>query len=360
DSKRFFTMIGTLVGGRVSVASASVTAMKTALTIATRYGARRRQFGPSGEPEQAILDYRNHKRRLLPRIAEAYGLHFATRHLRKRYKNRSEEDKREVEALAAGLKAHASWRAIDAIQESREACGGEGYMTRNRISELRKDVDIYATFEGDNTVLMMLLARGLLNKFRKQFEDNKFFSIVSYIADQAATTITELNPVTTRNTDEEHLRSEDFHRSAFEFRENYLMRTSAQRIKKRIDDGMDPFEAFSEIQDHLLSLSEAHVERTVLQQFLEAEERCDRQEFKPWLRSLRQLYALERIHDDVGWFLENGYVESSKTKAIRSQVNSLCDEIRPQAVHLVNAFGIPTNCIGAPIATGDRIKDPPV
>jgi len=327
-----------------------VTAMKSALTIATRYGARRRQFGPSGEPEQSILDYRSHKRRLIPRIAEAYGLHFATRHLRKRYLNKSEEDEREVEALAAGMKAYASWRAVDAIQESREACGGEGYMTRNRISEIRKDVDIFTTFEGDNTVLMLLVARGLLDNFRKQFEDNKFFSIVSYVADQARTTITELNPVTTRTTDPEHLRGEEFQRSAFDYREKRLLQTSAQRIKKRIDDGMDPFEAFSEIQDHLLSLATAHVEHTVLEQFIEAEQTCGDEDFQPWVRSLRQLFALDRLHNDAGWFLENGYIEPPKSKAIRSQVNELCDEIRPQAVHLVDGFGIPGNCLDAAIA----------
>lgn len=358
DTKRFFTMIGTLVGGRVAVASASVTSMKSALTIATRYGARRRQFGPSGEPEQAVLDYRSHKRRLIPRIAEAYGLHFATRHLRERYRNKTEEDEREVEALAAGLKAYSSWRGVDAIQESREACGGEGYMTDNRISEIRKDVDIFTTFEGDNTVLMMLVARGLLDNFRKQFEDNKFFGILSYVADQARTTITELNPVTTRKTDPEHLRGEEFQRSAFEYREKQLLRTSAQRIKKRIDDGMEPFDAFSEVQDHLLSLATAHVERTVLQQFLEAEETCGDEDFLPWLRSLRQLFALDRIHDDVGWFLENGYLEPAKSKAVRSQVNELCDEIRPQAVHLVDAFGIPKSCLDAPIAFGEETLVP--
>jgi acyl-CoA oxidase len=44
-SKRFFTMLGTLVGGRVTVACVSVSAAKSALAIAVRYGARRRQFG---------------------------------------------------------------------------------------------------------------------------------------------------------------------------------------------------------------------------------------------------------------------------------------------------------------------------
>ncbi|MCB1034788.1 MAG: acyl-CoA dehydrogenase family protein, partial [Acidobacteria bacterium] len=61
--RRFFTMLGTLVGGRVSVALAGLSAAKNGLAIAVRYGARRRQFGPEGRPETPILDYLTHQRR---------------------------------------------------------------------------------------------------------------------------------------------------------------------------------------------------------------------------------------------------------------------------------------------------------
>lgn len=350
DTKRFFTMLGTLVGGRVSVASASVTAMKSGLAIATRYGTRRRQFGPPGEPEKSVLDYRSHKRKLIPRIAEAYALSFATGHLRDRYLERTEQDKREVEALAAGLKAHASWRAVDAVQTAREACGGEGYMTKNRIAQLRKDIDIYTTFEGDNTVLMLLVARSLLDDFRKQFEDEQFFSVVSYLAKQAEIAVRQLNPIATRNTSVEHLVSADFQSEALAYRKQNLVRSSAQRIRQRIDDGASPFEAFGDVQDHLLSLANAYIESVVFEQFERAVEECENDNFKGWLETLRRLYGLELIHRDVGWFLESGYIEPPKSKAIRTQINRLCDELRPQAIHLVDAFGIPRECLDAEIA----------
>src|SRR5699024_9219310 len=61
DDKRFFTMLGTLVGGRISVAAASVTAARKALAIAIRYGALRRQFGSGDGTETRILDYRTHQ-----------------------------------------------------------------------------------------------------------------------------------------------------------------------------------------------------------------------------------------------------------------------------------------------------------
>jgi hypothetical protein len=40
-----------------------------------------------------------------------------------------------------------------------EAIGGKGYLSENRIDALKNDTEIYTTFEGDNTVLMQLVAK---------------------------------------------------------------------------------------------------------------------------------------------------------------------------------------------------------
>jgi hypothetical protein len=74
-------MLGTLVQGRVCVSGASISATKSALTIAVRYGLHRRQFGPPGEHEVQILDYRTHQRLLMPLLAKTYALHFAQQEL---------------------------------------------------------------------------------------------------------------------------------------------------------------------------------------------------------------------------------------------------------------------------------------
>src|SRR5690606_25330810 len=70
--RRFFTMLGTLVQGRVSLSGASTVAAKAALAIAITYGSQRRQFtAASDTEEEVILDYQRHQRRLLPRLATA-------------------------------------------------------------------------------------------------------------------------------------------------------------------------------------------------------------------------------------------------------------------------------------------------
>lgn len=353
DSKRFFTMLGTLVGGRISVAAAALSAAKSGLTIAIRYANRRRQFGAAGEPESLLLDYPSHQRKLLLPLANVYALDFALKHLVQRYLQRSDDDAREVEALAAGLKAWGTWNTTKTLQICREACGGQGYMAVNRFAALKADTDVFTTFEGDNTVLLQLVARGLLTQFKQQFSEMKFFGMVKYMAGQTATAITEMNPLVTRRTDPEHLRSREFLLSAFEYREQDLLASAARRLKKRLDDGLDSFVAFSEVQDHLVNLATAHVERVLLQQFLDAIDACDDAGVAEMLTAVATLFGLARLEADRGWFQENNYIEGGKAKAIRQEVEALCRELRPQAESLTAAFAIPEACLAAPIATGD-------
>lgn len=351
-TKRFFVMLGTLVGGRVSVALAASSASKSALTIAVRYGSRRRQFGPEGEAETVLLDFRTHQRRLMPRLATTYALDFALKRLVTDYVGSTADSRREVEALAAGLKAYSTWLATDTIQTCREACGGQGYLAANRFAALKADSDVFTTFEGDNTVLLQLQAKSLLTGYARQFGEMNLFGLTKYLAGQAATVVAELNPVVTRRTDEDHLRDREFQLAAFAWRETHLLSSLARRMKKRLDGGMDSFDALVEVQDHVVALAKAHTENVVLEQFAAGIDSCEDTSLREILGTLCDLYALHRIEADRGWFLEHGYLESAKAKAIRKQVNRLCREVRQQAVPLVDAFGIPDPVLAAPIALG--------
>ncbi|MDA0205553.1 MAG: acyl-CoA dehydrogenase [Acidobacteria bacterium] len=349
-SKRFFTTIGALVAGRVSVALGALSAMKSGLAIAVRYGDRRRQFGASGAPETRLLDYRTHQRKLLPRLASAYALDFALKHLVDRFVNRNEEEQREIETLAAGLKAYATWANIESLQVCREACGGQGYLSENRFDDLKADTDIFCTFEGDNTVLMQLVVKSLLSDYRRQFEDARPFTLLKYVAARAADAVREPHPLAARNTDADHLRDAEFHLDAFRYREQRLLGSLARRLKHRLDQGMDSFYALVDVQDHVLAAANAHAERIVMEQFVAGVAGCVDPAVQTALGKLSALFALSRIEVDRGWFLEAGYVSTAKSHAIREQVNVLCAEIRPDAVGLADGFGIPDRLLGAPIA----------
>ncbi|MFY0606970.1 MAG: acyl-CoA dehydrogenase family protein [Cyclobacteriaceae bacterium] len=348
DNRRFFTMLGTLVGGRIGIPRSGLSAMKSGLTIAIKYANSRKQFGPENGEEVPILNYRTHQRRLMPLLARTYALHFALRHLTERFLHRSEEDMQEIEAMAAALKAHTTWHTTSTLQECREACGGKGYLSENRIERLKNDTDIYTTFEGDNTVLMQLVAKSRLSEFKKEFSDINLFGVLSYVVDQAKTSLVEMNPVTVRNSDPVHLLDLEFYLNAFRYRERDVLTSAARRIKKHIDNGMDSFDAFNQTQNHMVEVGKAFAEKLVLEQFvIQVKESQD--DLRGPLEKLCQLYALSTIEQNKGWYLEHGYMEGVKTKAIRGIVNQLCLEVREDALPLVDAFEIPKSCLGAEI-----------
>ena len=350
DNRRFFTMLGTLVGGRIGIPRSALAAAKSGLTIAIQYSDSRRQFGPEGGSEVPILNYRIHQRRLLPLLAKTYAIHFALQYVTNRYLERTETEMPEIEALAAGMKAYSTWSTTAVLQECREACGGKGYLSENRIDALKNDTEIYTTFEGDNTVLMQLVAKNRLSEFRKTFGEMDAMGIINYVFETAKTAIAKKNPIITRKTDEDHLLEDAFHLDAFQYREKTILASAAKRLKKLIDGGLEPYDAFNVVQHHMIDVAQAYLERIVLEQFQKAVQAIEDQKNKEIATKLCQLYALSQMEKNKGWYLEDGYMEGIKTKAIRKMVNQLCWEIRPDAVSLVKAFDIPDSCLAAPIA----------
>ena len=351
SSRRFFTMLGTLVGGRIAVASGGLSAAKSALTIAVRYGAERRQFGPKDRAEVPVLDYLSHQRRLLPFVATCYALNFALHDLAERYGERPDgADLREIEAEAAALKAMSTTHATRAIQEAREACGGEGYRAENRFALLKADSDIFTTFEGDNTVLLLQAAKSMMSGYKQEFSHLDFFGLLGKLAERVEMRIGEMNPITRHQHDARHLLDPGVHLDLFRDRERDLLISAARRLKGRVDGGIDSFEAFVEVQDHLLTLANAYAQRLVLESCQAAVEAAVEGEIQELFGKVCALYALWHIEQDRGWFLEQHYIDATKAKAIRTEVNALLRELRPHAVALVNGFGIPDQLLAAPIA----------
>lgn len=349
-NKRFFTMLGALVAGRVSVGLAGVNAAKSALTIATLYANKRQQFAPKeGAEETIIMDYPTHQRRLIPRIAKTYGYYFALRKLAHDFVTADEDQQRKVETKAAGLKAMATWHATNTIQECREACGGKGYLSENKIDALKADTDIFTTFEGDNTVLLQLVAKGLLTEFKQSFHDEGFTAVIRYLGSRVSNTMAEYNPVYRRNTSVEHLMDRAFHLHAFRYREKKLLITLSQRMQDYLKKRINPHDAFLKCQNHMIELAKAYIERLVLRIFVGKIEETPEGPERTMLEQLCHLYALSVIEENKGWYLESDYMDGSKTKAIRRLVTKLCADLRQDSTALVRAWGIPDELLGAEI-----------
>jgi acyl-CoA oxidase len=349
---RFFTMIGTLVSGRISIAATANSAAKSALAIAVRYAARRRQFGsPKSTQETLLLDYPAHQRRLCPLIAKAFALDFALKHLVELNETSPLDDSRSLETLAAGVKAVTTWNATQTIQTCREACGGEGYLAVNRISALRADTDIYTTFEGDNTVLMQLVAKNLLSEFKDKLKEMRPAQMAGFFIDQRLAAISKRNPGFTLNLRQSHLRDTDFQMAMHRFRESAALLSAAQEFRRLTSKKrLDHYGAFAQMQRELIGLAHAHIERVILERFVRVIATVQAPPLKLVLKRLCDLFALSQIEFNKGWYLECGALTGLKSRAVSRQVDKLCLEIRQEAVQLVDSFGIPDACLAAPIA----------
>jgi acyl-CoA oxidase len=373
--RRFFTMLGTLVQGRVCVGGAGINASKVAVTIAVKYGLQRRQFGsPGSGQEEVLLDYGQHQRRLLPLLARTYALHFAQERVAAdlhRVFNRfgeveaadDEHDRRALEARAAGTKALGTWHASRTIQECREACGGAGYLSVNRFDALRADTDVFTTFEGDNTILLQLVAKGLLTDYKDSFEDMDQIGMVRFVGSMAVETVLErtnarsilerlrdvVGPRDSADDPDEGLQDGSWHLEMLTWREEHQLAAVARRLKRGMDRGMDPAEVFSLCQDHVISSAWAHVERIVLEAFLDKLAAMEEGPNKEALNHLCDLYALSCIESDRGWFLEHGRISNARSKAVTRRVNQLCRRVRPLAEELVDAFAVPREMLRAEI-----------
>ncbi|CAI5461813.1 unnamed protein product [Closterium sp. Yama58-4] len=351
-NKRFAATLGELVGGRVGLAFGSVGILKAASTIAVRYSLLRQQFGPPNKPEIAILDYQSQQQRLMPMLASAYAFHFATNELVQQYaemkRTKDEALVSEVHVLSAGLKAYVTSYTQAAISTCREACGGHGYAAVNRFGRMRNDHDIFQTFEGDNTVLLQQVAADLLKHYKEKFSGGALSVGWNYLRDSMGTYLSQTNPVTTHREGQSHLRDPQFQLDAFQYRTAKLLHTAALRLRKH-SRRMGSFEAWNRCLNHLLVLAESHVESVILARFIKAVERCEDKACKSALKTMCDLYALERIWGDIGTYRNEDYVAPNKAKAIHRLVEFLCYEARGMAKELVDSFGIPDDLLKAPI-----------
>lgn len=358
DSRRFFTTLGTLVRGRVSVGGGAASAARLALTIATRYALKRRQFRPSpGEPETVLLDYRMHQRRLLPLIAKSYAYAFAqndlTRkmHLIQTGQNTDPQGQRALEKRAAGLKAAQTWHATRTIQECREACGGAGYLSENRLVTLKADTDVFTTFEGDNVVLTQLVAKELLTAYADEVRDYDALDWVRFAATMARDVVRQRSGVrqmiqTLMDRSNETVEEGDLSKRAVQLqlladREDYLVRTAAQRLRNGTKELGTPFKAFNNAQDHILEAGSAHIDRLVLESFIEGLDLIHDEESRSIAELVCDLFAFTTLEEHRDWYIMHRFLSVERGKAVRRGVNELVEKLRPHAQTLVDAFGVP-------------------
>lgn len=368
--RRFFTMLGALVQGRVSLDGAATNGTALALYIAITYANQRRQFDSgAGSDEVVLLDYGKHQRRLLPRLAQVYAQFFANDELLQKFdgvfggNSDTPEEREDLETLAAALKPLSTWNALDTIQECREACGGAGFLAENRLVGLRQDLDVYVTFEGDNNVLLQLVGKRLLSDYARQFKGADAAKLAGYAARQTAGKIFHGAGLrqfgqavadfgSTARSVELGLRADQQHELLAGRVEQMVADIAARLRPAQKASPADAAAIFNANQAELIEAARAHAELLQWEAFSDGVNRFEDAGTRQVLTWLRDLFGLSLIEKHLAWHLINGRLSAQRAAAVSRYIDRLCLRLRPHAQDLVDAFGFEPEHVRAPIASG--------
>ncbi|GII98521.1 acyl-coenzyme A oxidase [Sediminihabitans luteus] len=367
--RRFFTMLGSLVQGRVSLDGAASNASKIGLQIAVTYANQRRQFAGPGTDEVVIMDYGTHLRRLLPRVAETYATHFAHDRLLDLFhsvfsgEQDTPETREDLETTAAALKATSTRFALDTLQETREACGGAGFLTENRITSLHADMDVYATFEGDNTVLLQLVGKRLLSDYARAMKGITPGGMARYVVEKAADAAMHRTPL--RRAAQAladsgsvrraagHLREEETQRALLTERVDAMVEEVALALRPaQKADPVKAAEIFNQHQVALVDAAKAHADLLRWEAFTQALAGIEDEGTRAVLTTVRDLFGLTLVERNLAWYLINGRISSQRARTVTSYIDRLLVRLRPHAQDLVDAWGFGPEHLRAKIASG--------
>ncbi|XP_056156373.1 peroxisomal acyl-coenzyme A oxidase 3-like [Lampris incognitus] len=366
-NKRFGAALGALSGGRISICRLAQDNLKLALTVAIRFSATRRQFGPRDSEEIPVLEYQLQQWRLLPFLAAAYALdhfsksvfmnfvEFQVGQMMKDKSNRQVELGRELHAIACSMKPLGSWTAQRGIQECREACGGHGYLAMNRLGDIRDDNDPNCTYEGDNNVLLQQTSNYLLSWLHTKHSDGvgteSPLESVKFLHDFNKILETKF----TATTMEECVDSSVL-LAAYKWLVCFLLKESQRKLAQEKASGKTNFEANNDSQVYYCrSLSVAYIEHTVLQRFHDFT--CDQNtpdDLRPVLKKLCSLYGLWTLSNHMATLYQGGYF-SGRTPAefVQGAIVNLCSQLKDEAVALVDVIAPPDFILNAPIGKAD-------
>ena len=365
--RRFFTQLGALVQGRVSLDGAATVASKVGLAIATRYATERRQFAAATPNDEVVLlDYATHRRRLIPAIAETYAMSFAHDQLLDLFDEvfsgrvDTPENREDLETMAAALKATSTDFVLKTLQECREACGGQGFLTENRFTSLRADLDIYATFEGDNTVLLQLVAKRLVGDYAKALgkQVKSTEGMARFVVDRAVDAVLHRTPLTRAV----QTVSDVVSRARLD--ESVQRELLSERVAAKVADAAlalrparkaSPVRAqaiFDSQQVALIDLAKSHADLIRWEAFTEALKKIQDPGTRKVMTWVRDLFGLSVIERDMAWFLLEGRLSVQRGKAVTTTIDSLLRRLRPHALDLVDAWGYGPEYLRAPIASG--------
>ncbi|KAJ6851121.1 peroxisomal acyl-coenzyme A oxidase 1-like [Iris pallida] len=344
---------GTMVYVRQTIVADASIALSRAVCIAVRYSAIRRQFGSQdGRPESQVIDYKTQQNRLFPLLASAYAFRFVGEWLKWLYADVMQRLQAsdfstlsEAHACTAGLKSLTTSITADGIEECRKLCGGHGYLCSSGLPELFAVYVPSCTYEGDNVVLLLQVARFLVKTVSRLGSGKKPLGTTAYMG-----RVEHLMQCRSDVRKAEDWLNPSAILEAFEARAIRMAVSCAQNIGK----ASSPEEGFSELSADLVEAAVAHCQLIIVSKFIEkVQGDVDGQGVKEQLQILCNIYALSLLHKHLGDFLSTSCITPNQGALANDQLRALYSQLRPNAIALVDAFNYTDHYLGSVLGRYD-------
>jgi len=258
----------------------------------------------------------------MPLLANTYATQFALDYVKDRwaYQNPDGSEHADVVTMCCAIKPLASWYLGEIATVTRERCGGQGYLSCNRLGTYIGLAHAGMTAEGDNSVLMQKVAKERLEVFK---------------------------PAKIQPPEEKSLNNAEYIHYLFQMRETQLFMQLGKKMMKAGKEGLFDTWMYDE-SDLVQAAARAYAERLISEQFQAAIEKGD-SSLRDILSSLRHLYLINIVQKNLGSFITSGLVSVEEASAVQGIAVDLCKDIAPHSLALTDAFAFPEEMLAAPI-----------
>jgi acyl-CoA oxidase len=357
---------GALLQGRAAMVADAANSSKKALTIGVRYAAVRRQFksSPDAELETQLLDYPIHQRRLMPLLVQSVAFGFTTLEMTRLFEETSSaleslepgdpsmdatiELLKETHSTSAGLKAFCTWATLDAIEKTRQACGGHGYSSYVGLAPMGQDFAVHCTWEGDNTILALQSGRALIQAYHDAQDGKKLSSGNFYLNDLKKT-------LNARCNGEADLDSMDGIDQGWATVAAHAVKKAAEDYDALIKAGKSKDQAMEECSQSRFVAANVHTHGYIYRQFRSAVDKLERKDdgVKDHLELLAKFYGLWQMEEKAAFFLRSNWLSSEQMDSVQAKVTKYCADVRKFAIPLVDSFALHDHTINSPLARYD-------
>uniref|UniRef100_A0A1I7TXG5 Acyl-coenzyme A oxidase n=1 Tax=Caenorhabditis tropicalis TaxID=1561998 RepID=A0A1I7TXG5_9PELO len=300
------------------------------LIIAVRYSAVRRQgFLEDKTREVKILDYQTQQYRLFPSIARAYAFIFCGFETIRLYdqlildvnKHGNTSGMADLHALTSGLKSVVTYQTGEGIEQARMACGGHGYSMASYISEIYGVAIGGCTYEGENMVMLLQLARYLVKSVEliKNGKSKELGPMVAYLAE----------PDTQEKTP---LELKDYVK-LFQMMSKRQSWKATERYLKLVEGGVSRDVAWNKTAVELTRASRLHTRLYIMETFIRRVSSIEDMNLRMVLRDLVNVHVNYELLD-CGIYLH----DVSLLDSIKNQLYSSLHSLRPNALSLLDSF----------------------